>query len=294
MSELDLQQLRQRMGEVAALESDDPERQAVVRRVAEAGPALEREWLALLREQERLRLALFRVDPPAGLHESLRRIPREAPRRRTFRLAVVGSTLAAAAALLLAVSLLIQGPAAPVEPDRFARVADLTLQRHLADPAVSVRSADYQQVEQALADHLPYPTAVPRLGEGFTLIGGGKISLAGKPAVYTRWLHEGKPCSLYQVCASDFDLPTAFGRKVVEPQFAQLESLEQQGYRVMFWSDNQCVYALVAPASDGPPPAMNPAGPTLDFDTPSPPQRRPTPEPEATRSSDQPASVRRL
>lgn len=72
-------EIRRRMSEAVLLPPSDPLRQSVVERVAAADGALEREWLELVQEDERLRVELARVrPPPPDLHRRLLDIPAQA------------------------------------------------------------------------------------------------------------------------------------------------------------------------------------------------------------------------
>src|SRR6266542_435282 len=72
-----IEQLRRRMGEVAALPHDDPARQELVQHISQIDGAAEQEWLALVAEDERLRIDLARVTPPADLEARLLAIPQQ-------------------------------------------------------------------------------------------------------------------------------------------------------------------------------------------------------------------------
>jgi hypothetical protein len=63
--------LRRRMGEVAALDADDPERRAVEREINNAGFWAGNEWRLLLQENSALRRELQEVSVPPGLEERL-------------------------------------------------------------------------------------------------------------------------------------------------------------------------------------------------------------------------------
>ena len=65
-----LHDVRRRMSEAMLLPPDHPLRQAVVEHVAAADGPLEREWLELVQEDERMRVELARVKPPPpSLHQ---------------------------------------------------------------------------------------------------------------------------------------------------------------------------------------------------------------------------------
>jgi hypothetical protein len=103
--------LRRRMGEVAALDSDDPERRAVEREIAKVGSWAGDEWRLLLQENSALRRELQGVSVPPGLEERLLvQIDAQLPEamlqnpRRT-RLAWLSAAVVLAACAVLAVLL---------------------------------------------------------------------------------------------------------------------------------------------------------------------------------------------
>ncbi len=109
MTTLELQDIRQRMPEAVLLPPEHPLRQAVVEQVAATDGPLEREWLELVQEDERMRVELARVKPPSpDLHRRLMDIPAQTqpvPRSRTGRwwlVVVVAAVLIIAMAVVLA------------------------------------------------------------------------------------------------------------------------------------------------------------------------------------------------
>lgn len=233
--------LRKRMGEVAALPPDHPDRQAIVVQISTIGGDLEREWLVLLQFDEQLRLDLARVPVPADLQEKLLKIPSNAVRSqgRIFRNRRV---LALAAAVLLALGIW----AAVVvsrgnQPRAVANVASLVAAEHELQPVLSVTSPRANVVSASLQQQVAYPVVIPQLPHDPQLIGGTVLNLDGHKVVYTRWNNGKELCSLYQFCGPDFGVR----------HFAQRQKLEpapgQSGHRcsVFMWTEGHCDYALV-------------------------------------------------
>ena len=72
--------VRRRMPEAVLLPPAHPLRQAVIEHLAVTDGPLEREWLELVKEDERMRVELARVKPPSpDLHRRLMDIPAQTP-----------------------------------------------------------------------------------------------------------------------------------------------------------------------------------------------------------------------
>ncbi len=106
------EEVRRRMSEAVLLPPSDPLRQSVVERVAATDGALEREWLELVQEDERLRVELARVKPPRpDLHRRLLDIPAQAQPSATvssMKLWVAAAIGAAVVAVVLIVLALMR------------------------------------------------------------------------------------------------------------------------------------------------------------------------------------------
>ncbi len=103
------EEVRRRMSEAVLLPPSDPLRQSVVERVAATDGPLEREWLELVQDDERLRVELARVKPPRpDLHRRLLDIPAQAQPNavmsgmRWWIAAAVGAVVIAVVVIVLA------------------------------------------------------------------------------------------------------------------------------------------------------------------------------------------------
>jgi len=247
--------LRRRMEEASVLPPDHPCRLAVCEAVCEAGEDAERLWMQLLCEDEQMRLALRRVETPAGLHERCRAICDAAADRpgvigRLFRSTPVRGGLGMAAGMLLALAVWVtfqsMNPAGDAEAQAHAatqHLMQLTARTHHRAPDLQIRSGDRTAVEQALHDSpLPYPVSLPNLGAAYELIGGSAMMLDGKPVIYTRWRRGGEEYSLYQYCPIQFQMD----RTMPFHHFKDAKVAgEERSLRVMTWSASHCAYAMV-------------------------------------------------
>lgn len=253
MNDEQVAQLRRRMGEAAALPHDDPQRLDVVREIGRSRGPLEREWLELVREDERLRLELARVEPPAHLQQRLLAISREARSgQRWFRRA--SRWLYAAAAALVLAGFMTWGTLAYQSRARVARsldqVATLTMACHESEPQLSIVTSDWQDIWSATHTAVHYPVDRPMLDPAFQLMGGKVMTLGGSKMIYTRWQKDGRVYSLHQLCGKEFGLPLGIPRQEVRPG-----SLSKARCRVIVWTENHCDYALVFAADSEQPTA---------------------------------------
>lgn len=247
-----LESLFERMEQVVHLPADDPSRLAVVRQVAETGGEAERLWLALLREDEQLRLALQRVAPPADLKQRLGLIPHEAA-AAARRFASVRRVLAAAAAVVMIAGLWLALDArrAPRDTPAKQALALMAVTHHKSHSALKLATGDIREFQAWVSTKVPFPAIVPNLGEGFELLGGGPCSLGGHAVVYTRWRKGEREYSLYQFCTPNYDLPSDMPRQTVRP--AAPWRNDRHGQRVIIWKTpgaEDCAYALVAADDD--------------------------------------------
>ena len=256
--DLEFEHFRRLMGESACLPEDDPQRQRVVREVLARGPAAEQQWLALLRDDERLRLALRRVDPPADLEQRLLAIPDQAPVptagwRRRLGLVAMGLAAAVVVGLVLWQVVVISpgGQAGrvpdPVITDAKQRFIALAVRLHEQAPPLSVETSQPGRIETELAGYLPAPIQVPSLGEEYVLVGAVATTLNGRRVVVTRWRHEDQDCSLYQFCPGEFDLPMGMPS---EEFVTSIDSDGKHQYRIKLWSHKHCAYVLMGRCED--------------------------------------------
>ncbi len=239
MNQEQVELLRQRMGEVAALSPDNPLRLAVMAEVTAAGAWAEAEWLSLQRFDEDVRMALRHGEVPGGLADRLKRMPDEAPLRSPWvgRITRWAGPLAAALAIGVTVWVVNTGHAYTVD-----QIAELAVDNHLRHSYVQAMTHDPHEVELKFANTVDWPVDVPDLsGEfGYELQGARVCRFAGHTVLCTHWMHAGRLHVLYQFCPSDFRMPMALGDSTHTVERAD-------AYDVRVWSEpNGCAYVLVS------------------------------------------------
>lgn len=214
MKACDQEKLRRDMGEAAVLPPEDPQRRDVEARIAKAGAWAEQEWLAILEEDEHLRLELMRVEAPAGLEERLLGFPDSLSRRRPPLVRRLWWAVAAAVLLVVGGALLLSRSERRLDPStQVNSLATLALDKHSRDQHVSIETADANLLAEALSAELPFAVAFPQLGPEFRLIGGRGDELHGRPVGYSLWATREGNCALFVFRGEDFDLPDNLGKK---------------------------------------------------------------------------------
>lgn len=212
---------RRAMSEASVLPPGDPQRRPVETQVATAGEWAQREWLALLEEEERLRLALRGVEVPDDLEQRLLAIPEETGRRKGFwsrlRRAPFWTTGALAAAILLAIGLALFSVARHRAGD-LQTLAELAMRDHLTTHALAIQTHSPSHLQAGLSGKLPFAVTVPNLGSAFRLRGGRPCKLAGHPVAYTSWEGPSGRYSLCQFRREDFRLTNKAIRTVIQPK----------------------------------------------------------------------------
>ncbi len=238
--------LRRAMEDAALLACDDPRRREVLARIDEAGVAAREAWSEIQKEYDRLPHSLRLVNPPAGLEERLFKIP--STTARSSPLSRRGAAILAAAVILsAAVSGLIWLRPPASGPGPAERLAALAIRDHARHPVLTVRTSDRAEVESRLGSLAPFQVRVPALGARCTLVGGRLCKFGSRPLIYTRWQGDGRERSLYQVLATDFDLPQDFlPTEIITPPTPAYPS----GHRVVIWADGGSVFALVCAGDD--------------------------------------------
>lgn len=243
------EQLRRRMEEAAALPHEAPQRLAIVREISQIDVSLEQEWLELIREDERLRLELARVQPAPDLAQRLLAIPDQSRPRRRWPSPPKSLWLSAVAAMLI-----VAGTAVFVMTSRSHRfqrrlddIATLTMASHDTQPQLAITTDDWNAVKASVQTALYYPVDRPKLDPSFKLIGGGIVKLAGASMMYTRWERGGKLYSLYQFCGKEFGLHAPLARQVIERKLTP-----KTRCNVTVWTEGHCDYALVSDEDPNP------------------------------------------
>ena len=239
MNAEEVELLRRRMGEVAALSPDDPQRQAVVRQISQVDDVLEREWLELIRADERMRLDLARITPPPGLQERLLAIPNQAAVRGRWMFRPSRWISALAAVLLLAAGLWGWTSVKKHQEARAVKlVATITMASHETEPEVAMVSSDWEKVRLTFQPSVYYPLDLPTMDPSWKLVGATVMQLGGKTMLYTRWERAKERCSLYQFCGKEFGVNAPVPRQELKP-------VANANVKVIVWTENHCDYALV-------------------------------------------------
>jgi hypothetical protein len=228
--------LRRLMGEAAALPPDDDFRREVEAEVSSAGTWVKEEWLALLRFDEEMRLALRRVPVPPQLKHALLTTADTQSRRRRFSWFLSRRVAAVMFVVLIASTALVLRQSS-TNTNSLNKVALLAMSEHFGRGVLSVETRNPSDLERALADQIPFPVVLPDLGENFQLAGGQKCALAKHTVVYSLWRSEGHFHSLYQFQPRDFGLPDTIERTTVSGN---------GGCAVTVWTEYGRGYVLVA------------------------------------------------
>lgn len=235
MSERDRDILRQAMAEAALLPPEDAIRRSIEEDVARTGKWAQEEWLALLREDEELRLAVRQVPVPPGLEAQLLLIPDSTTLPRMKRSRLMRYVAALAAVVLLGI-----WGASSLETveTRLDRLAALALADHAGEHPLAIVASDPGQVGKELTRNLGFPISVPSLGAGYRLQGGRPCKLGGRRVGLTVWNTGRGKGSLFQFKLADFGLSRLMGRCVLRPP----GSTE---CRVVIWPEGPMGLALV-------------------------------------------------
>ncbi len=245
-SEAYLQELRNRMEEVAALPSNHPDRLAMLEHISRIGGSIEAEWLALLRFDEELRIQLSRVVVPSGMRSRLLEIPRRASGHRRVRLLgpflelLLGPRRLAVAASLGVIVFLALAVAA-WKNDNLHEFAALAVAAHASQPELALVTDDWELVRASYREQMPIDPLRPKPPSHWTLIGARLTNFDDRAVLYSRWTDGDRTYSLSVYCAEQFRLPRQSEQRELIPRLLG----EESGRRVVFWSDRHCDYVLV-------------------------------------------------
>ena len=268
LNEKQIEQLKQRMSEAAALPAHDPLRLEVSREVVAAGETMERLWLEMVAEDERLRLELLHVQPPVGLQQRLRQLP-EGETTTGFPGPIGLATFARAAAVAALVAL---GAWALLGPDAFVRrggpisvnsdppssektvrriqtlgqaTLDHVAHHHVRHPNILKKvSGNAEALQRDLNAAVDFEVRIPNLGKDYRLLGANLCRIEGVEAVCTHWVKNGQRYTLVQFRRDQCDLPAVFKKQLVTPDDTRPyrpDALPQ----AIFWSEDSIAYALV-------------------------------------------------
>jgi hypothetical protein len=240
---------------MAGLPAGDPERREV-EKLLPSLPAPQREALAAtMKDADRLRAELMRVQPPIGFEMGLLTIGLKnaaAAVHPWWRPTFSGSFgLKQAAAILLIVGTLtyLWWPsgdlprARPLSEQKVRQIADWALENQTVP--VDVNSSAPMTVLAALSDkHLPFNVDLPQPQEKLQLVGGGVCQFGSASVAFTRWQSSKDTFTLYQfdgkqAGVSNWFMPTT--------QCAEPGSKENRPHTVTLWPDleRNCTWALV-------------------------------------------------
>lgn len=215
----------ERLGEAALLPTGDARRQAVEAEVARRGGWMRDEWLALVAEGERLRLALQRTTPPDDLQDRLLALPgrhwplRLLPGRRPARLVAAVAVVALIVGTVWFVRAGTDEAAARQSATAQAlhEVALLSISDHRDTHGVKIEAPDARALSAALSEVVPFEVDLPDLSGSFQLVGGRRCTLGSHPVAFSSWRGRGGLLTLLQVSCKDFDVPSALAVRHVRP-----------------------------------------------------------------------------
>jgi anti-sigma factor RsiW len=238
-----------RLQELALMPTDDPERMRFVAELVSADEETRACWAAVLEEDNALRIALQRTEPPVDLLEKLQKLPdaNTAGKKRSASFSIPWPVAAAAVLGVLAIGgyliwnvyqppkgHFVQLPKAPAEI--VGRITSLTIADYLAAPPLDVASSDPKTVTASLqarvGDKMPFPVILPAAPTDFHLQGGSILTLGSGLAVYTAWMHNGHRYALFQFPPANFSMPKEFMREEPQPSPAQSALAT---YRLALW-----------------------------------------------------------
>jgi hypothetical protein len=257
MDKQETEALLQRMSEAAALPAHDPVRIETSRVVVAAGQEFEHQWLEMIAEDERLRLDLLHVDPPAGMRERLLALPQDTEVEQTAQTDRWWMLRAAAVISLLALgSWALFGPyeasTTPLSTDpplafRINQLGRDTMEHvvmHAHKPDyIQLASNDPAALAKRLDHKVPFDVQIPDFGKAFKLLGANICKVKSKDIVCTHWLKDNVRFTLVQFCRVQCDLPEEFPKQIVTRDNEPYR-LNQSDHAI-FWSENGSAYALI-------------------------------------------------
>ena len=241
-------ELIRRMEEAVLLPPGDPVRQQMCCEVVEAGEWARQYWLELVRSDEKLRLELLDVEPPAGMEQRLRSLADEPAGSEPSRVArgpllsrrgLLGMAASVAAlASVGSVAWLREGRSLEA---RFAHLGEAVGSHHAHPHAVDLATSDPTQAVAHFAGAFEWDVRLPTMDASYEFIGASRCRLNGEPVLCTQWNdRDGRRYSIFQFCAPDHGLPEQFDRRTVEVPMAGSRRGE-----VTFWTEAHCAYVMI-------------------------------------------------
>jgi hypothetical protein len=240
---------------MAGLPAGDPERREV-EKLLPSLPAPQRDALAAtMKDADRLRSELMRVQPPVGFEIGLLTIGLKnaaAAVQPWWRPSLAGSFgLKQAAAILFVIGTLtyLWWPsgdlprAMPLSDAKVQQISNWALQYRTAP--VDVNSSAPTTVLAALSDkHLPFNVDLPHPEAQVKLIGGGVCRFGSANVAFTRWRSNQDTITLYQFDGKQAGVSNWF---MPASQCAEQDTKDQHRYSVTIWPDpaRNCTWALV-------------------------------------------------
>ncbi len=242
-------EIRAMIDHYCILPPDDPHRRELMRLVATASEEVRAYYMAALAEQERLRLALAAGMPemPAASSNRLLNIPDDQS-TGTWPLIRIVIPLAIAATLIFAAIVSVRFWSASQRMVAMKSLAWQSLGLDVNSPAITSGAVTEPALQKALPA-IPFSAELYNYG-GYKLLGYAAVTIAGQPAVLTRWQHGSTTCTMLQ-----FPLrliPPGTGTTGVTIHLlTRVPGIAGKGmpYSVTLWPDQsgRCGWAVVLP-----------------------------------------------
>jgi hypothetical protein len=205
----------------------------------------EKEWFALLEEDESLRLELQRVPVPGSLEKTLMAIPEEG---RFLRISLPrirwGWALAAASSICVAV---VVGLHLWKEKGDLSAhlntLALLAMSDHVEEHPLDVKTTSPLVLAERLKEIVPFTIRFPNMGPEFTLLGGRKCVLGSQPVVFSRWVGPEGEVTLIQFDPEDFALSDELPRQTIK---LEVPAARKHPCVVTIWVEDGRGYVRVA------------------------------------------------
>jgi hypothetical protein len=247
----DKETLRRMMAEAALLSPDDSKRREAEALIAGEASWAEREWFALLEEDESLRLDLQRVPVPSSLKKTLLAIPEE---RRLLRISFPrlrrGWALAAAFSICVSVVVGVHFLTQPADLSAHLNtLALLAMSDHVEEHPLDVMTTSPVELAGRLKEIVSFRILFPNMGPEFALLGGRKCVLGSQPVVFSRWNGPEGEVTLIQFDPADFSLPDRLARQTIKPE---VPAARRHPCVATIWVQEGRGYVRVADAGSGP------------------------------------------
>ncbi|MBI4243162.1 MAG: hypothetical protein HY606_03640 [Planctomycetes bacterium] len=238
----DKDKLRTAMKEVITLPSDDPLRLEVESQISQAGEWAEKEWLDLLIIDEKMKLALQKVEVPADIREKLLLIPEESPRRFTLHLRP--GFLAGMSAIVLLIVAIIFFYNKHVKSNQVQSLIVLAINDHINNRNIEIFSGDIDGLKSELKNQVDFDVILPKFQPDLSVVGGRLCKMVTYPLVYTLWKDRSREYSLFQFKLSDLGIDPFNEPRFITPSDGG--ALHKSPCEVLWWTDESYGFILVA------------------------------------------------